>query len=101
MFPSNLAGQLAAAGIEAQIAGDVDVAAGLRAGDLLIIDLTGGDYAPADVLAVLADGVRTLAFFAHVEPQTRDAALAAGIERVYPRSRVAREGAALAAAALD
>jgi CheY-like chemotaxis protein len=100
MFPSSLAGQLEAAGIETQIAADPAAAGELVAGDLIVVDLTAGDYEPASVVAQLAPGVRSAAFFAHVEPQVRDSALAAGVEHVYPRSRVAREGAALAATLL-
>ena len=35
--------------------------------------------------------------FAHVQPEVRDAALAAGLDLVVPRSRMHREGAALVA----
>ena len=41
-----------------------------------------------------------LAFFAHVEPDVRERALAAGVELVVPRSRIAREGPALLAGLL-
>jgi hypothetical protein len=44
--------------------------------------------------------VRTLGFFAHVQPEVRDRALAAGFDLVVPRSRMAREGAQLADALL-
>jgi len=39
-----------------------------------------------------------LGFFAHVEPEVREAALAAGFDQVVPRSRMHREGAALVSA---
>jgi hypothetical protein len=39
--------------------------------------------------------VRTLGFFAHVQPEVRERALAAGFDQVVPRSRMAREGPAL------
>jgi hypothetical protein len=39
--------------------------------------------------------VRTLGFFAHVEPEVRERALAAGFDQVVPRSRMHREGAEL------
>ena len=97
MFPSNLAGALAHGGIDAELASDPGRCAELAAGDLVIVDLTEPDADPAALRAAIPDGVLTLAYFAHVEPQMREAALAAGIERVYPRSRVAREGAALVA----
>ena len=41
-----------------------------------------------------------LAFFAHVEPDVRERALAAGVELAVPRSRIAREGPALLAGLL-
>jgi small ligand-binding sensory domain FIST len=100
MFPSKVAGELAGAGIEVQIAADPSSAAPLGAGDLVVIDLTGADYDAGAVVAALNPGVRTMAYFSHVEPGVRDAALAAGVERVYPRSRVAREAAGLARDAL-
>jgi hypothetical protein len=39
-----------------------------------------------------------LAFYSHVEADVRQLALDAGFEMVVPRSRMAREGAALVAA---
>src|SRR5947208_7254798 len=40
-------------------------------------------------------GIRTLAFYSQVEAETRDRARAAGFDAVVPRSRMAREGAAV------
>jgi hypothetical protein len=45
--------------------------------------------------------VRTLGFFAHVEPDVRDRALQAGFDVVVPRSRMAREAAQLVAGLLE
>lgn len=98
MFPSNLAGSLAVEGIEAEISADPSRCAQLTPGDLVIIDLTDGDADLDAVAAAVPDDVLTLAYFAHVEPEVREAALAAGIEAVYPRSRVAREGPQLVSA---
>ena len=39
--------------------------------------------------------MRSLGFFAHVEPEVRERALQAGFDLVVPRSRMAREGARL------
>jgi hypothetical protein len=39
--------------------------------------------------------VRTLGFFAHVQPEVRERALNAGFDLVVPRSRMAREGPVL------
>jgi hypothetical protein len=41
--------------------------------------------------------VRTVGFFAHVEHEVRERALAAGFDQVVPRPRMHREGAALVA----
>ncbi len=61
--------------------------------DLLVVDLT------ADVDERLAEagaaGLPTLAFYSHVEQDVRRKAEEAGIDRVVPRSRMAREAAAL------
>jgi CheY-like chemotaxis protein len=40
-------------------------------------------------------GIRTLAFYSHVEADTRARAQDAGFDEVVPRSRMAREGAQL------
>jgi hypothetical protein len=40
--------------------------------------------------------VRSLGFFAHVQPEVRERALQAGFDLVVPRSRMARDGAQLA-----
>ena len=40
-------------------------------------------------------GVRTLGFYSHVETDVRERALGCGFDMVVPRSRMAREGAAL------
>jgi hypothetical protein len=50
-----------------------------------------------DLPALAALPARTLGFFAHVQPQVREAALAAGVDQVVPRSRMHREGADLVA----
>lgn len=65
--------------------------------DLLVVDLTVGE---ADPSAAVAAGTPTLGFFAHVEPQVRERALAAGFDLVVPRSRMNREGAELVAGLL-
>nr|MBA3747792.1 hypothetical protein [Solirubrobacterales bacterium] len=43
---------------------------------------------------------KTLAFYSHVDADVRTRAIAAGFDLVVPRSRMAREGAALAAGLL-
>ena len=85
LFGSKLRGALEAAGHEV-------VDPGVPA-DVLVVDLT------SDVEERLAEataaGRPTLAFYAHVEQDVRQRAETAGIERVVPRSRMAREPVAL------
>jgi CheY-like chemotaxis protein len=68
--------------------------------DLLVVDLTSPDVDGVALYETLATGgelhaVRTLGFFAHVQPEVRERALNAGFDLVVPRSRMAREGAML------
>lgn len=68
--------------------------------DLLIVDLTAeGIDGPALVQSMRERGelgaVPTLGFYSHVDQDTRKRAEAAGLSRVVPRSRMAREGATL------
>jgi hypothetical protein len=85
LFGSRLRSALADAGHEV-VAPDGEA-------DLQLVDLT------ADVdgrLAALRAGeLPTLAFYSHVEQDVRRRAEAAGVDRVVPRSRMAREAAAL------
>jgi hypothetical protein len=85
LFGSKLQGALRAAGHE-------PVAAGEEA-DVLVIDLTDDP----DARIEQADGaeIPRLAFYSHVEQDVRRRAEEAGIDRVVPRSRMAREAAAL------
>jgi hypothetical protein len=85
LFGSKVEGALRAAGHEV-VAPDAPA-------DLLVVDLT------ADVDerlgAVREARIPTLGFYSHVEQDVRRAAEEAGADRVVPRSRMAREGAAL------
>lgn len=85
LFGSKVEGALRAAGHEVVPA---DAPA-----ELLVVDLT------ADVetrlTAVREARVPTLGFYSHVEQEVRRQAEKAGIARIVPRSRMAREGAAL------
>jgi hypothetical protein len=85
LFGSKVQGALRAAGHEV-VGPDAPA-------DLLVVDLT------ADVEerlgAVREARVPTLGFYSHVEQDVRRGAEEAGITRVVPRSRMAREGAAL------
>jgi DNA-binding NarL/FixJ family response regulator len=72
------------------------------AGAVLVVDLTSADLDGASLVQALSAagelaGMRTLAFFSHVDADTRARAERAGFDVVVPRSRMAREGAALVA----
>src|SRR3954466_10663933 len=71
--------------------------------DVLVVDLTTDAIDGAAIVsAARADGrlaaTKVLGFFAHVEPEVRERALAAGFDQVVPRSRMNREGAELVSA---
>jgi CheY-like chemotaxis protein len=95
---------LAAAGHDVTLVGN---ASGVRgalgatdATDVIVVDLFFEPDAGIALLAELkADGVlgdaRALASYAHTAPDVRTRALEAGFDLVVPRSRMAREGAAL------
>ncbi len=125
LFGSRVQGQLLVAGHDVDLVGDparlrerLAVAVGHESDDgaparvgpegddgaaaVLVVDLTDPDLDGAALVRELSDegvlqGVRTLGFFAHVEPAVRERALAAGFDQVVPRSRMAREGAELVA----
>ena len=61
--------------------------------DVLVVDLTAD--AEQRVAAARDATVPVLGFYSHVEQDVRQAAEAAGFTRVVPRSRMAREAAAL------
>jgi hypothetical protein len=88
LFGSKVEGALRAAGHEVHQVPEPAAASGA---ELLVIDLT------SDAEARLRDlpGIPMLAFYSHVEQDVRQAADAAGVTKVVPRSRMAREGAEL------
>jgi hypothetical protein len=95
LFGSNVIGMLRAADHEAVLVSDlgsVDPAAV----DVVVVDLT---VEPEDRIAKMRsaklEGVRTLAFYSHVETDVRAQAEQAGFDLVVPRSRMAREGGEL------
>ena len=102
LFGSKVEGALKVAGHSVS---RFDDEARLREGisfcDLLVVDLTtdqidgsGGGGVDARATARSAPCPRS-GFYSHVEQETRKRAEAAGLSRVVPRSRMAREGAAL------
>ena len=106
LFGSQVRGTLMAAGYEVELVAD-ETRLRDRLGDAvapavatLVVDLTNDALdGPALVEALSAEGVlaqtRTLGFYAHVDVSVRERAERAGFDLVIPRSRMAREGAAL------
>lgn len=85
LFGSRVEGALRAAGHE--------VVRGGEEADVLVVDLTADVESRLE--AVRSADMPTLGFYSHVEQDVRLRAEEAGITRVVPRSRMAREGAAL------
>lgn len=85
LFGSKLQGALRAAGHE-PVGPDDDA-------DVLVVDLTDDPDARIDRAAPAA--IPKLGFYSHVEQDVRRRAEQAGFDRVVPRSRMAREAAAL------
>jgi hypothetical protein len=112
LFGSRLQSEVAAAGHELELIADErrlrerlsDSAA--PAASLLIVDLTDERLDGAGALESLGRAgqlseLPTLAFYSHVDVAGRERAERAGFDLVVPRSRMAREGAALVARLLD
>jgi CheY-like chemotaxis protein len=103
LFGSKVQSALETAGHEVDlITGELEAWDEVGGIDLLVVDLTSPDVDGVELFETLATGgelhdVRTLGFFAHVEPEVRERALQAGFDLVVPRSRMAREGAQLVA----
>jgi nucleoside-diphosphate-sugar epimerase len=96
LFGSKVEGMLAAAGHDVTVVGaPADALEQLDGSDLLVLDLCEDSAARTEALAEAAAGTKTLAFYLHTDIGTRTRALAAGIDLVVPRSRMAREGAVL------
>src|SRR3954468_20540607 len=100
LLGSNVLGMLRAAGHEAQLTG----AAGIdpSGAGVLIVDLAASTFDGVEAVERLRadgrlEGVRTIGVYSHVDSATRERAVAAGFDLVVPRSRMARDGAALVA----
>jgi hypothetical protein len=89
LFGSKVEGSLRAAGHDVRVVQEPPAAADA---ELLVIDLTSDAERRLEGLPA---GVPTLAFYSHVEQDVRQTAEAAGVTKVVPRSRMAREGAQL------
>jgi PleD family two-component response regulator len=106
LFGSRLQAMLDAAGDRVELLADPAQLHGLLGESeertVLVVDLASGELDPMTLLAPLRDagalrGTLTLAFYSHVDAQTRELATRAGFDLVVPRSRMAREGAELVA----
>jgi nucleoside-diphosphate-sugar epimerase len=97
LFGSNVVGALQAAGHEVRLVSEPGAMEPVPpAVDVLVVDLTADPEPRIQAVAALDRGqARVLAFYSHVEADVRAAAEAAGFDLVVPRSRMAREGAAL------
>ena len=101
LFGSGLIGALVAAGHKAVMCSTPEaIEAEAKGAEAVIVDLTDDAAGRSEaVLSLAAAGpladVPTLGYFSHVEPESRDQALAAGITKAVPRSRMHREPAAL------
>lgn len=65
------------------------------------IDLIVADLDVENPEALVGLGMPVLGYYSHVDVETKEAAEAAGVDLVVPRSRMARELAALAERLLD
>jgi hypothetical protein len=110
LFGSRVQGALMAAGHDVELIGDEgrlrhQLADGGAPASVLIVDLTNESLDGAALVRALAAAgaladTRTLGFFAHVDVPARERAEQAGFDLTVPRSRMAREGAALVAGLL-
>jgi CheY-like chemotaxis protein len=104
LFGSRVQEMLASAGHEVTLCPDeASARAKARGSDVFVVDLAGGSLDGVALLAAMRAagelaGTRTLAFYAHVDADTRRRAEGAGYDLVVPRSRLAREGAELVSA---
>ncbi len=101
LFGSKVKAMLEAAGHDVELAmSETDVWDQIAGTDVLVVDLTTEDVDGAKLLDTLRAGgeagrVKALAFYSHVDVDVRRRAEEAGFDLVVPRSRMAREGAAL------
>lgn len=101
LFGSKVEGGLKVAGHTVnRFAGEDEVRLAASFHDVLVVDLTAeGIDGPALVESMRERGeleaVPTLGFYSHVDQEMRKRAEAAGLSRVVPRSRMAREMAVL------
>jgi hypothetical protein len=95
MLGSKVEATLGAAGHEVTTAGSIEEST-WDGKDLIVADL---DVENPEALVGL--GVPVLGYYSHVDVETKEAAEAAGVDLVVPRSRMARELPALVERLLD
>lgn len=98
LFGSRVQADLSGAGHEVMLAGALEaVREPLSDVEVLVVDLTDERLGGAELVEGLSGDARprTLAFYSHVDAEARRRAERAGFDLVVPRSRMAREGAAL------
>jgi CheY-like chemotaxis protein len=101
LFGSKVVAMLQAAGHEVTLcAAEDDARARAVDADVLVVDLTtdvvdGATLVDSMLAGGELPGIRTLAFYSHVDGAMRARAEAVGFDLVVPRSRMAREGADL------
>jgi hypothetical protein len=107
MFGSHVQAALRAAGHTVELVGNDN---GLRrvvgGAQALVVDLTVDPVQRSETVESLSkegllDDVRTLAFYSHVEADTRARAQEVGFDLIVPRSRMAREGPLLVTRLLE
>ena len=97
LFGSSVVSALSAAGHEPVLASNADALRdALTDADALVVDLTFDVPGRIELVrSVRPAGLKTLAFYSHVEADVRDQGREAGFDLVIPRSRMAREGVAV------
>jgi DNA-binding NarL/FixJ family response regulator len=106
MFASRVEEALRAAGHEVTRYEGEDMArAAAPESDVLVADLTADEFDAATLVESMRMGrelgdVATVGFYPHVDQETRRRAQEAGVDVIVPRSRMAREGAAVIERAL-
>ena len=101
LFGSRVQEMLTSAGHQVTLCADARGARSQAAGsDVFVIDLAGGSLDGVGLVRSMLEAgelpsTRTLAFYAHVDVDTRRRAESAGFDLVVPRSRMAREGSEL------
>jgi hypothetical protein len=90
LLGSKVEGMLSAAGHE------VTLSPSIQEADLNGIELAVADLDAGAAEALVGLGFPVLGYYSHVDVATREAAEAAGVDLVVPRSRMARELPALA-----